>query len=188
MNRRTCVAAALSLGLLGGCVTNGVTATYVYNDPIYSPDWFSYAASGRDLRVIVRGNPTAAGTDRFGNAVITAMNERHTGPRTNFTMAPSDSARKSFRVVMLFGSGYVSERVACADPEAAPVSYPGGPISLNAAFCHGERPLNAVRVTVNSLSSPDDPVLGDMVSTAMRQIFPQKDFNQQNDPTNPFES
>ena len=188
MNRKTGVAVALSLAVLGGCIANGVTATYVYNDPVYSTDWFSYAASGRDLRVIIRGNPTAAGTDRFGNAVIAAMNKRHAGPRTNFTTAPSDSARDPFRVVMLFGTGYVSERTACANPDAAPLSYSGGSISLNAAFCHGERPLNAVRVTVDGLSSPDDPILGDMVSTAMRQIFPLKDFNQQNDPNNPFES
>lgn len=188
MHGKAFAAAALSLAILGGCAAGGVTATYVYNDPIYSPDWFAYAASGRDLRVIIRGNPTVTETEAFGDAVIAAMNARHAGPPTNFTTTPSDSARKPFRVVMLFGSGYVSGRAACTSPETAAASHPGGALSLNAAFCHGERPLNSVRVTVDSLSSAGDPILGDMVSAAMRQIFPLKDFNQQNDPNNPFES
>jgi len=171
--------------VLAACASGTVVATRDFNNPIYTPQWYAYAASGRDLAVIVRGNPTAAPQADFASAVTAAMNAHQTGPKTNFTISPSDNARKDFRVVMLFG-GTVNEYAACDDPHGVTLAPASGGTRLNAVFCYGQRPMTAIQISANGIGGPGDPTLGDVVSAAMLRLFPAIDYLRDGQPDNNF--
>ncbi len=169
------LAIALSLALLAACA-GGVTTTYVDYDPVYSPDWFSYGAGGRDLRVVIRGNPTGAPQQEFERAVIASMQGRNWGPRTNFTTQPSESARQNYRVVMLFGGDrFAGGYALCADPDEIDLASAAGRVRLQAAFCLGDRPLSSLQVATDGVTSPTDPRLDRMVAAAVIELFPPID-------------
>ncbi len=72
-----------------------VVETQEHMDSGYTIRDFSYIAGGRDLRVVVRGNPTDASHADFEQAVIALMNDHQPGyqSQTHFTSKPSARAR-----------------------------------------------------------------------------------------------
>ncbi len=56
-----------------------VVETHEYKDASYSIHDFNSIAGGRDLRVVVRGNPTGASQADFEQAVIALMNDHQPG-------------------------------------------------------------------------------------------------------------
>ncbi len=97
---RAAFAASFALSL-AGCLGETTTLS-VYYERTGVPSLFRYAASGRDFRTVIYGNPTTASQDAIDAAVIAAMQGRNWGPETNFTTTPSDDARGEYRVVMIF--------------------------------------------------------------------------------------
>ena len=176
------LASVLSLAVLAACVSDGVTTTHVWYDSVYSPSQFSYGAGGRDLRVVIRGNPTSAAQEAFEQAVVAAMQGKNWGPRTNFTTQPSESARKNYRVVMVFGGDrFAGGYVLCADPDGVDLASADGRVRLQAAFCLGTRPLTELQVATDSVTSPADPRLERMVAAAVIELFPLVDNTRDDD-------
>lgn len=176
------LAGALALVLLAGCAPGSVTTTHVDYESGYSPYRFSYAAGGRDLRVVIRGNPTSAQQEEFDRAVIAAMQGKNWGPQTNFTTRPSESARKNYRVVMLFsGKRYAGGNALCGDLDGVDLAPVDGRVRLQAAFCQKERPLTQLQVTVDGVTSPADPRLKRMVTAAVLELFPPIDNTRDDD-------
>ncbi len=139
------------------------------------PDFFQYAAAGRDFQTVIYGNPTTAPKDAFDAAVVAAMQGRNWGPTTNFTTTPTVGPREGYRVVMAFGGDrYVSGNAICGDLDPAAFSATNG-VDLHAAFCFRDRLFSEVRVDTGAFSTPDDPRLKDAVAQVVLNLFPLRD-------------
>ncbi len=151
-----------------------VVETHEYKDASYSIHDFNSIAGGRDLRVVVRGNPTGASHADFEQAVIALMNTHQPGyqSQTHFTSKPTARARESYKVVMVYGGKGVSENQACADPDAVSTNHAGGRVYLTAVFCWRDERINSVRARVGGVTSTTDQALADMTSGSMRRMFP----------------
>ena len=162
--------------LIAGCAGHITTVPYYYYARPGIPDFFQYAAAGRDFQTVIYGNPTAAPKDVFDAAVVAAMQRRYSGPTTNFTITPTVGSREGYRVVMAFGGdSYISGDAICGDldPAAFPPATNG--VELHAAFCFRDRLFSEVHVGTGAFSTPDDPRLEDAVAQAVLHLFPSYD-------------
>ncbi len=171
---RAAFAASFALSL-AGCLGETTTLS-VYYERTGVPSLFRYAASGRDFRTVIYGNPTTASQDAFDAAVIAAMQGRNWGPETNFTTTPSDDARGEYRVVMIFsGDRYIGGEAACREVDAAALVPVSDRVELQSAFCFRDQVLSQVHVRTAAFRSPDDPRLDDAVAQAVIHLFPLRD-------------
>ena len=174
MMRVARMAGLVSLAWLAACGPGAVTTTHFDYNTDFSGSYFRHAAQGRDLRVVIRGNPTGAPQEEFENAVIAAMQRGYRGAVTNFTTRPSESARDYYRVVMLFGGDrFAGGYKLCGDTDNVDLAPAGDGVRLQAAFCIEDKPLTELQIAVNDLTSPADPRLGRMVSQAVLELFPE---------------
>ncbi len=70
--------------MLGGCL-GGAVRTVSDHASIYTFRDFVYLTSGRDTRVVVRGNPFNMDRKAFETAVTDAMQGQHFGPMNSIT-------------------------------------------------------------------------------------------------------
>ena len=178
----TAAATAAATILLGSILANQparawgtwVVETHEYKDASYSIHDFNSIAGGRDLRVVVRGNPTGTSHAEFEQSVIALMNDHQPGyqSQTHFTSKPTARARESYKVVMVYGGKAVSENEACAGPDAVSADHAGGRVYLTAVFCWRDERINSVRARVGGVTSTTDQALADMTSGSMRRMFP----------------
>ncbi len=172
----------LSLALLAACGPGMVITSHVDTYGAYDPAYFAYGAGGRDLRVVIRGNPTSAPQDEFEQAVTAAMQGRNWGPTTNFTTRPSASARTDYWVGMVFGGdSFVGGRAICRGGDGVDLDPTQRPVRLQAAFCFQTKPLTELQVTVDDVASVDDPRLEQMVGAAVIELFPPFDETRDDD-------
>lgn len=195
--------AAAALLALGGCVgtggAGGPVISYSSIESIYSYHEVSYAADGRDLEVVVMGNPfgeSGISDDALGDAVVDAMQGLPGWMVTNFTTAPGETARPLYRVVWLIGvdagtslyrlcgptsgisiAGY---NIGAYTPSTAGRAAPPKPgNTMIAAFCRRERMMSYLGASIGSIASPDDPRFRELIRTATRQLLPHRDSSQQ---------
>ncbi len=174
--------AVVALVLLGACGAGTVTTSNVYYISTYQPGVFGYAAGGRDLRVIVTGNPTAAPREAFERAVTDAMQGKNWGPTTHFTTRPDSSARQDYWVSMIFGGDrYIGDYAICRGGGGRDIDPRSRPVRLQAAFCGGDRPLTSLLATVDDIASIDDPRLERVVAAAVVELFPLYDGTRDDD-------
>ena len=162
--------------LITGCAGQTTTVPYYYYARPGIPDFFQYAAAGRDFQTVIYGNPTTAPKDAFDAAVVAAMQGRNWGPTTNFTTTPTMGPREGYRVVMAFGGDrYISGKAICGDldPAAFPPATDG--VELHAAFCFRDQLFSEVHVGTGAFSTPDDPRLDRAVTQAVLHLFPLRD-------------
>ena len=147
-----------------------IVKTHDYIDEGYTIMDFAYIAGSRDLKVVVRGNPTDAEQAKFEAGIASLMTAVQPGyqSQARFTPNPNTSARGSYKVVMVFGDKGVSANRACADPDSVPATYSGGRLYLTAVFCWRDERINSVRARASGAPYKA------MVASAMRTIFPRK--------------
>ncbi len=196
--------AAAALLLTAGCVgsgggSGGPAISYSSIEPIYNYQEVSYAADGRDLEVVVMGNPfgeASIGDDALGDAVVGAMQGQPGWMVTNFTTTPGETARPLYRVVWLIGvdagtslyrlcgptsgisvAGY---NIGAYTPSAAERAAPPKPGNkMFAALCRRERMMSYLGATIGDITSPDDPRFRALIRTATRQLLPHRGPSQQ---------
>ena len=170
-------AIAISLSIVVAAASAAVPAqaawiieTHDHVDEGYTIMDFAYIAGSRDLKVVVRGNPTDTEQAKFEAGIASLMTAVQPGyqSQARFTANPNASARGSYKVVMVFGDKGVSEDRACADPDSVPAAYSGGRLYLTAVFCRHDERINSVRVRASGAPYKA------MVASAMRTIFPRK--------------
>ena len=174
----------LFLVSLVGCA-NPTIVSHVYYDHSEIIDVFRYAAGGRDFLVEVQGNPTHDPKVTFDGAVLSAMHGHHGGPPTEFTTTPSKTTRKDYRIVFVFGAPpNVGSKSACAGSAHGATTASTGRLSIQAAFCHKDRPLSYARVSFGPIAGPFDPRLASAVEQATLSLIPpyDPDYKEQNDP------
>ena len=141
----------------------------------YNAGEFGYAAGERDLRVVIVGNPFRGERIAFERVVTDAMRGRNHGQKTNFTTSPGPSARKEYRVVMVFNpqANLIGDKVCQGDPLALPTTAgEGTAVSLVAVSCRSDRSLAQVRGDIDTAAGPDDPIFGALVGQSTRALFP----------------
>lgn len=162
---------------LAGCGGTTITSP-VYNVSPSGPEYFRYAAVGRDFRTEIHGNPSAAPKRVFEAAVIDAMQGHTWGRPTNFTTTPSETARDGYRVVMVFsGDRSYGGKAACGGVDAASLAPVGGRIELQAAFCYRDRMLSQSHVAFEPFGAIEGSDLDFAVSQAILQLFPLREPN-----------
>ncbi len=175
MRRPTRVLACTAAFFLAACA-DGTVTNYVSYDAAGLPGLFQYAASGRDFRTIVRGNPGGASKDAFDAAVIAAMQGHVMGRTTHFTATPSAEAREGYRVVMAFGGDRpMGGDAACRGGGGDGLAPGAGSVGLQAAFCYRERVLSQVYVAFPAETDPHGPMLRRAVAEAVGLLFPLHD-------------
>lgn len=162
------------LFILSACAASGVRLTQQEVSPSYKAGEFAYAGGGRDMRVMVVGNPFDGDQASFGKAVTDYMQGNHWGPRTHFTTMPGSSAREVYRVVMLFQPPrtLVGMRLCREEALSLPSESGGGEIVLFAAFCRGNESLTEIKGRIKEASGPGDPNFGDLVAQVTNALFP----------------
>lgn len=161
--------------LVASCGSGPVVLSHQETGPAYTSGEFAYAAAGRDLRVVIIGDPFGGDRAVFERAVTDAMQGKHSGQRTHFTAAPGGSARQIYRVVMLFDPpASLSGTKLCHEESAipAPRAHAGGRLGVYAAFCRSDKMLTRVRGTIEGAQGPEDPLFLDMVGQVTNALFP----------------
>ncbi len=158
--------------VLGGC-SGGAVKSVSDHAGIYTHGLFVYLTSGRDTRVVVRGNPFNMDRKAFEKAVTAAMQGQHWGPRTHFTTGPSETARKDIRVVMLFhGSKTVLAHELCEAPEKFGPVQDGNVLHVTAAFCSDGFALTEVYAWAGSVPNVNSPTFARLVAQTTIELFP----------------
>ena len=176
MTRRSTAALALLALALSACsATVGNLIPQYYRPGIQSS--FAYGGGGRDMTVIVHGNPFSLPKAEVDQIVVDAMQGQNAPPPTHFTTTPSANARPNYRVVTLFNPPLSqSSSALCGDPSRL-VSTPRGDgrLRLLTAFCVSENLMSDVASNLPSVTSPRDPAFRSMIARATFALIPLND-------------
>ena len=163
--------------VLSVCLALAACGERVVSDepaPAYTMQEVAYAASDRDLRVVVHGNPFGGDQQAFGQTLTGMMQNRIMGVRTNFTTTPGPTARPEYRVVIAFNLAQNELNSAlCANP-TLPTKPPGGPIIVQGAFCRGGGPLTSATGWLDRPQSVQDPMFRDLIGDLTYSLFPTR--------------
>ncbi len=185
---KTRIFAIATLLPLAACAPGGTSLTQQEVSVAYSSGAFAYAGAGRDLRVVVVGNPFGGDPVAFGTAVTEAMQGRHWGQRTNFTTSPGETARANYRVLMLFDppADLNAMRLCREEPGALPTAPAGGEVVLFGAFCRGDSSLTTIKGRVSGAANARDPAFRALVADVTNGLFPPaRDRNRSRDRCRP---
>jgi hypothetical protein len=166
--------------LIAACTAAGdspVTFSRFGFDSTYDTGVFGLAAGGRDLRVVIVGNPFARDRAAFEAAVIDAMQGRNLGQKTNFTTNPGPDANEPYRVVMVFNppADLTGPQLCASDPlGVTPRPYGGGRLDLFAVFCRTSEVLTQLAAAIPGAEGTGDPLFVELVGQTTRGLFPQR--------------
>ena len=167
---RAALAALLFAGLLAGCDDSRVVADEP--DPAYSFNELAYAASDRDLRVVVHGTPFGGDAAAFARAVTAAMADHIAGIRTTPTTDPGPSARPAYRVVFAFEPVQPTLNSELCGPAPVRTQAPGTTLTAQAVFCRGGRTLSGATGWLDEAQGPKDPRFRRLVGDLTASILP----------------
>ncbi len=149
----------------------------------YSPSEFKYAAEGKDLRTVVKGNPFDIPDGAFEAMVLEAMQPAHWAfelartPRTRFTSEPDGSAKLDYRVEVDFLAGaLVAPGEMCERAEAPAQAAHDGRVQARMVFCYRDQLLSTSVGGLTDVAVADDPRLLRMVARMTRDLFPHRDY------------
>jgi hypothetical protein len=180
-----CVAIA---GMVAACTsgsgTGGVVTTKVDYAPLYRPSVYQWVAAGRDVPVVIFGDPTPAPPDIWNRVVTDAMNATSWVDAGHFTTTPDGTERGNFFIALAFGAtSTMTGAMACAgqiDPDQlGPV---GGRTAIVGAFCNNARAVTTARVAVNAIAAPDAPQLQPAIDQLLVKLLPRRDPNRSGRP------
>jgi len=171
---RLCHSLLAAVFIVAACAPGNVRLTHQEYAPSYSPAEFAYAGGGRDLRVVVVGNPFGGDQAVFEKMVTDAMQGQHWGQTVNFTTDPGADARIRYRVVLLFNPPRAlnSLKLCSESASALPSASVGQAIELFAAFCHGKRLRTGIKGHIAGAAGPGDPAFRALVGQVTNGLFP----------------
>ena len=166
----------LVLAFLAVSCGGNVRLTQQEISSVYTAGEFAYAGAGRDLRVVVAGNPFGGDQVAFERTVTGYMLTNHWGQPTNFTTAPGESVRDSYHVVMLFNPPKTLPGIKlCREkPADLPSEAREHGVVLFAAFCRRNESLTEIKGHAVTADGPADPGFGDLVAAVTQGLFPLK--------------
>lgn len=178
-----------SLMFVAACAPGNVRLTHQETDSAYDSGEMAYAGAGRDLLVVIYGNPFDGDTAEFQNAVTGAMQGRNWGQRMNFTTTPGPEARLTYKVVLLFDPPVdLMAQKLCSEPAGALSAKPapGGGIDVLGAFCRSDKSLTEIKGHIESAPGHDDPAFRELVGQVTQALFPPGRRDDDDDCRRPF--
>jgi hypothetical protein len=160
------------LPALAACGRDRVVADEV--SPAYTAAEVAYAASDRDLRVIIHGNPVGGSPQAFARTVTDAMQNKIMGVRSNFTTTPNETARRDYAVVLAFNPAETMLNSALCRGGAIPTRPPGGTLIVQSAFCRSGGALTSATGWLDEPRGIDDPGLRDLIAGLTFSLFPTR--------------
>lgn len=159
---------------LTGCSPSGVSVAQQSIGTAYSLSEFAYAGAGRDLHVVVVGNPFGGEQADFERAVTDAMQGQHFGQPTNFTTTPGERARLIYRIVLVFDPTMVIGTARLCHPETLQLETTTGSerTSLFAAFCRERTSLTSIVGRSSRITSAQDAEFRELVGQVTHGLFP----------------
>ncbi len=164
----------------------GQSVNYSHLESIYNPGEVGYAADGRDLKVLVRGNPFASqgvSDEQLARVIVDSMRGTPSCFVANYTTTPNESARELYCVVWLIGVAKNTSIYAICRGVPGDISVDGNTEGASAgrtvlaALCRRERIMSYLGGALGNIASVDDPQFKDFIKVATRQLFPRRDPN-----------
>ncbi len=168
----------LVAGLVSACAA-GAPRTLSEQYVTYDYGDFFRVADGKDMTVVVRGNPFALNQAEFDQLVTSNMAAIPRGPKTNYTTAKSAKADPNYEVVWLFNGPNLNPNELCSKAQSVPSqSGPANQLRVMAAFCRFDRANSWVEGWVDGgpQGVPREGVIT-LVQQMTRELFPTVNRN-----------
>lgn len=136
-----------------------------------------YAASDRDLRTEIVGNPFHSDQATVNAAVTSAMNGAIQFVRTNFTTTPNKTARPDYRMLVVFNpaDNPLSSLLCSHGPfQTRPAT---GNMQVMVAFCRDSGTLSSATGWISGVTDPNAPAFRSLIMDATRTTFPAQNEN-----------
>jgi hypothetical protein len=173
--RWTVAAILCSAFWLTGCEAPRVVESWPSPDQPLSPI-YDYGAGGRDLRLIVQGNPFPMTDDAFARAVENEVQVPLTRQPTRPRLAPGPTARPNYAVVFVFQPSPTFDLYDACQMRGQPVAVlrpdtgQRPSVKLVSAFCVSGRPYSGAYGWVNA-SAAEEPQFRAMMQDTMAALF-----------------
>jgi hypothetical protein len=164
--------------LLGATPAQAFKINYQHLSDNYDPNELHYAGDDRDFWTVVLGNPFGAPQQVVDGAVTDAMSDTRWGKRTHFTTTPDDSARTSYRIIMLINGNTATGQRICGyhpDQPLGPGDH-GSKVHVVATFCRGAYALTQAVGSVDA-AGVDDPEFRRFIRQLMANLLPMENPN-----------
>lgn len=163
-----------ALLLLAACGNTTATQAYLHRSGV--PNSFVYAAGGRDMAVVVVGNPFPVPKGDLDRFVADSMQGRNHGPRTHFSAMPGESARPGYRIVVVLNPSLsFSAPDACGNPAAIPSGASAARLRVLMVFCAKDTILSEVTGSVPAMALPQDGLFRDLIGAMTWELVPNDD-------------
>ncbi len=140
------------------------------------PSEFAYAGGGRDFTTVIIGNPFDQSKDQVDVAITDAMQNQTGGPVTHFTTRPNDTARRAYRITIMFDPPIsLDAHDLCGDVSNLRSENAGESLRLLAAFCSHGDVMSYVYARTTAAPSPGDPAVRSVIARVMWELIPAKD-------------
>jgi len=175
MRYRSYIAFGIAALGLAACAVSGVVVQNTsLNDPLQRIDsYYGDGVGGRDLSLVVRGDPFAIPNDAFARLVETDLQQSGTMRQpTHPTLAPGPTAKPWYSEVFVFGpSTYLHGNDVCAKAPAVAASVPTpGSVEVIAGFCISGRELTEITGHA-TVAGPDDPRFQALLNQVQLALF-----------------
>ena len=156
-----------TLILLVGCNTYSGPRRHATGANLF----FTNAAAGKSLPVVVVGNPLDTPKKDLENLIISGLDNSWSYLRANF-QAAEPSAATSFRIVFVFNPAHEVYRDNICSANQSNVAGGQGVTEIVAAFC-GEKAYSELRANIETAQSLNDKNLADAIEYMTWQIVPK---------------
>lgn len=164
--------AGTALLVLAGCTNERVVGSEI--STAYSRSEVVYAASDRDLQVVLYGAAFAEDPQRFAQRVTEAMKGRIFGINTNPTTTPNQTARRDYKVVLAFNPADTMLSSSLCSSGSVRTLPPGPSVVVQGAFCRSGGTLTSATGWLDKASSADDPDFRQLIADMMYTLFPTR--------------
>lgn len=168
----------LVAGLLSACAA-GAPRTLSEQYVTYDYGDFFRVADGKDMTVVVRGNPFALNQGEFERLVTSNMAAMPRGPKTTYTTVKTANADPNYQVVWQFNGPNLNPNELCSQGQsAAGKTGPADTLRVMAAFCRYDRANSWVEGWVEGgpQGVPREGVVT-LVQQMTRELFPTVNRN-----------
>jgi hypothetical protein len=156
---------------LVGCNTLSGTRRYT-DDP---RQFLAYAASNKDVKTIVVGNPTSKSIASLENSVTKNLNESYRFSNTNFAIKDSTKMQKPYKIVFAFGPQFnTTADEVCAAPNNVKMTPSSSRLFVMVVFCGGD-PISKVEASVDYAGPDKDANLEDAIKQIAVNLVPQEE-------------
>lgn len=172
------VATLATAAWLGAAPAQAFSISYQDLSDNYDPNELHYAGDDRDFWTVVLGNPFGVPQPVVDAAVTDAMADTRWGRRTNFTTTPDDSARTSYRIIMLINGNTAAGNRICGYQQGGPLGPGdhGGKVHVVATYCRGAYPLTQAVGSVDA-AGVGDPEFRQFIRQLMVNLLPPDNPN-----------